>query len=191
LPLVTALIASTIVSTAACSWDQPGANRYIGNVADAVYNYTDIPKPVQDALHARMLKHDYDDLAEITADSINGAFAYDNLRDMHFGRNQICGNVSRAKWGGKAERGLVYCEAEHCIIVPTVCGNVSRVTKVLYVPEHIDKLERNFKSEEEERQRKLLEEEEKRLRWHKVPEPSTLGLVFAALLSFCLSKRRR
>jgi hypothetical protein len=25
--------------------------------------------------------------------------------------------------------GLVYCEQEHCLIVPTVCRNVSRVTR--------------------------------------------------------------
>lgn len=196
MPLITALVTSTIISTAACSWDRPGANRYTGNVADAVYNYPDIPKPVQERLRARMMKHDYDDLAEITGDSIIGAFAYDDLRGMHFGQNQVCDKVSRANWGGKAERGLVYCEAEHCLIVPTVCGNVSRVTKMLYVPEHADKLERNFKTEEEEKQRKLLEEIMKQHRQggqkgNTVPEPSTLWLALVAAMGFFFVKRRK
>jgi len=50
---------------------------------------------------------------------------------MHFGANNVCKTVSRAKWTQKAEeRGLVYCEENQCILVPTVCRNVSRISRV-------------------------------------------------------------
>jgi hypothetical protein len=48
---------------------------------------------------------------------------------MHFGNGRICRQVTRTKWLSTAvERGLVYCEGEHCLIVPTVCRNLSRIT---------------------------------------------------------------
>lgn len=125
------LAAAVIATTPACSWDNPGANRYTGDVSRAVQHYTDIPKDVRDKLQARMEKKQYDEVADITRDNISGGSDYTNLRDMHFGANKVCTTVTRDKWKLLAkERGLVYCEAEHCIIVPTVCGNVSRVTKV-------------------------------------------------------------
>jgi hypothetical protein len=82
-----------------------------------------------------MEKTDYDDIAEIKKDSIKGKSEYVNLRDMHFGENRLCKTVSMDKWLPDAvERGLVYCETTHCIIVPTVCGNVSRVTRLKVTP---------------------------------------------------------
>lgn len=120
------------ILVAACSWASPGANPYQGDVPSAVHSYTDIPAPVRARLAARMEKRAYDDIATITRDSIQGAQDYaPELRDMHFGRRTVCGYPDRSKWTDKmVERGLVYCEAEHCLIVPTVCRNVSRVTRV-------------------------------------------------------------
>ena len=41
---------------------------------------------------------------------------------MHFGQGQVRRTVTRAKCGNDmVERGLVYCENSHCILVPTVC----------------------------------------------------------------------
>ena len=38
--------------------------------------------------------------------------------------------MTRAAWAPQTqERGLVYCEAGQCILVPTVCRNVSRITR--------------------------------------------------------------
>jgi hypothetical protein len=130
--MISAIALATALSVSpACSWDNPGANRYTGDVPAAVHHYTDIPKDVRDKLQARMEKKQYDEVADITKDNISGGSDYTNLRDMHFGANKVCTTVSRDKWKPLAkERGLVYCEAEHCIIVPTVCGNVSRVTRV-------------------------------------------------------------
>ena len=49
---------------------------------------------------------------------------------MHFGIGRVCSNVSRQAWlPAHQERGLVYCEGTECIIVPTVCRNVSRIKR--------------------------------------------------------------
>jgi hypothetical protein len=115
-----------------CSWDKPGANPFTGSVPAAVDRYTDIPMAVRARLKERMEKRQYDEIAVIERDSIIGqGVRYEDLRQMHFGNGQLCKTVSRAKWSDQArERGLIYCESGYCLIVPTVCRNVSRVTAI-------------------------------------------------------------
>lgn len=185
--------AASLAIVTACSWNNPGANPYVGQVPNAVYSYADIPKPIQDRLYSRMLRQDYDDIALIGSETIMGAHVYSDLRQMHFGNGKRCEAVDRSKWSGRMERGLIYCEAEHCLIVPTICRNVSRVTRVMTTPKHVDQLERNFRTEEEERLRELLkkqEEERTRQVARTVPEPSTFALVFGGLL-LALGLRRK
>jgi MYXO-CTERM domain-containing protein len=116
----------------ACTWDHPGANPYVGDVIAAVDRYGDIPAPVRAALKKRMGERQYDDIAVIRRDTVIGKHRYSpEIRDMHFGPGQVCRTVTRKGWAAAAEeRGLVYCESGHCIIVPTVCRNVSRVTRL-------------------------------------------------------------
>jgi hypothetical protein len=130
LALVAAL--ALLPTSAHCSWDSPGVNPFMGNVPAAVDRYTDIPADVRERLKSRMNKRDFDEMATIRRDSITGKNRYSaEIRDMHFGQGTVCRTVSRTKWAPEAvERGLVYCEAEHCIIVPTVCRNVSRVKRL-------------------------------------------------------------
>jgi PEP-CTERM motif len=115
-----------------CSWDKPGANPFMGDVVAAVDRYQDIPPETRNKLKARMKARTYEDMAVIGRDSITGKANYANdIRDMHFGSGSICSTVTRAKWTSTMqERGLVYCEDGHCILVPTVCRNVSRVTRL-------------------------------------------------------------
>jgi hypothetical protein len=115
-----------------CTWADPGADAYIGSVPAAVATYQDIPADVRDRLRARMSARKYDEIAVIRRDSIEGAAAtYTDLRQMHFGGGRVCRTVDRSMWpDDHEERGLVYCEQEHCLIVPTVCRNVSRVTRL-------------------------------------------------------------
>lgn len=129
--LATALVAST-APLPTCSWDRPGANPYVGDVVAAVDHYTDIPVSVRARLKQRMAARDYDEVAAIGRDSIVGEDRYGaEIRDMHFGRGDLCRSVTRTKWRKDAiERGLVYCESDHCIIVPTVCRNVSRIKRL-------------------------------------------------------------
>lgn len=130
--LLTVALAASSASLPTCSWDHPGAGAYVGSMAAAVDRYTDIPQPVREALKARMAKHQYDEIAAIRRDSITGRSRYaPELRQMHFGAGQVCGTVTRSRWADSAvERGLVYCESGQCLIVPTVCRNVSRVTRL-------------------------------------------------------------
>lgn len=122
--------ATLAAALAACSWDRPGANPFTGDVVAAVDRYQDIPEAARAALKARMAARRYDEIATITRDGIEGLHRYTDLRDMHFGGGTVCRSVSRERWPAAAvERGLVYCEADHCLIVPTVCRNVSRISR--------------------------------------------------------------
>lgn len=130
LVLAAALAAST-VTLPVCSWDRPGVNVFKGDTVAAVDRYADIPAPTRAKLRQRMAARQYDEVASIRRDSIEGRHRYTDLRDMHFGTGQVCRSVTRGKWSDNAvERGLVYCEDGHCLIVPTVCRNVSRVTRL-------------------------------------------------------------
>jgi hypothetical protein len=107
----------------------------MGDTVAAVDRYADIPAPVRAALKRRMAARQYDEVAAIRRDSIEGRYSYGDLRDMHIGQGQVCRAVTREKWApGAVERGLVYCESGHCLIVPTVCRNVSRVTRAPQPP---------------------------------------------------------
>jgi hypothetical protein len=130
--LFAAALAASATTLPACSWDRPGANPYMGNVVTAVDRYSDIPESVRAALKTRMATRQYDDIAVIRRDTVVGKHLYSpEIRDMHFGQGQVCSTVTRTQWAPAAEeRGLVYCERGHCIIGPTVCRNVSRVTRL-------------------------------------------------------------
>ena len=114
-----------------CSWDHPGHDVYKGDVATAVDTYTDLAPEVRERLKQRIAKRDYDEMVDIRRDEIVGKQRYDStVRDMHFGNGTVCRTVTRTGWDAQAqERGMVYCEAGQCILVPTVCRNVSRVTR--------------------------------------------------------------
>lgn len=122
------MLAATLLAVASCSWSNPGHDRFMGTDA-AVEDFRDIPAPVRARLRERMRKHDFDDIATISADNIKGAAEYGDLRNMHFGQNKMCGTVERKWKPDHKEMGIVYCEAEHCVIVPTVCGNIAMVTR--------------------------------------------------------------
>jgi hypothetical protein len=126
------MIAALAVA-AACTWNAPGVDPFVGDVVSAVDRYTDIQADVRAALKLRLQRRTYDTVALITRDEIiaTGGERFGLLRDMHFGNGKVCREVSRAGWtDAMQERGLVYCEQGHCLIVPTVCRNVSRVTRV-------------------------------------------------------------
>lgn len=126
-----ALAASSTAALPTCSWDKPGVNPFMGDVVAAVDRYKDIAPAVRERLKARMAKREYDEIVSIKRDAIQGHAQYGSeIRDMHFGAGSTCGTVTRAKWTQTMEeRGLVYCEDGQCILVPTVCRNVSRITR--------------------------------------------------------------
>jgi hypothetical protein len=132
LAFAAALAFTPAATLPSCSWDKPGNDPFMGNVVEAVERYTNIPLEVRDRLKQRMAARQYDEIVTIRRDSITGQHRYAaDIRDMHFGSGRVCRTVSRAAWAPTAvERGLVYCEADHCIVVPTVCRNVSRITRL-------------------------------------------------------------
>jgi PEP-CTERM motif len=116
-----------------CSWDAPGADRYTGTLASAVESYADISATARRELVRKIDRHEFDDMVAITRDDIAGQRKYSAvITGMHFGsKGKVCATVTRNKWSPDAvEGGLVYCAEEHCILVPAVCGNVSRVTRL-------------------------------------------------------------
>ena len=123
-----AVVAAASVSS--CSWAHPGANPYRGDPAAALADFA-MPDETRRKLRALMATHRYTDIAIITRDDIVGGERYGDLREMHSGRGQIChGAVDRSAWSDQVkELGLVYCVDETCVIVPTVCNNVSLVTR--------------------------------------------------------------
>ncbi len=126
------LILSTTLLAAqpGCSWAHPGANPYRGDPVRALADF-ELSETTRQQLRALMAAHRYTDVATITRDDIVGAHAYADLREMHSGRGQVChGEIDRSAWSAThRERGLVYCVAEACVIVPTVCNNVSLVSR--------------------------------------------------------------
>ncbi len=118
-------------AVADCNWNHPGANPFMGDVVAAVDRYQDIAPAVRARLKARMAKRDYDEVVEIRRDSIAGRNDYGSeIADMHFGTRQLCHRVTRAAWSAQMqERGLVYCEQDQCLLVPTICRNVSRIQR--------------------------------------------------------------
>ena len=129
--LATIALAASGAALPQCSWDRPGVNPFMGDVVAAVDRYQDILPATRAKLKARMEKRQYDEIVTITRDAIRGKAQYDSqIRDMHFGAGSLCGTVTRARWTDQTqERGLVYCEDGQCILVPTVCRNVSRITR--------------------------------------------------------------
>ena len=126
----------------ACSWDRPGVDPFMGDVVAAVDRYQDISPDVRQRIKARMAKREYDDIVSIRRDSITsrGKARYGStIRDMHFGKDRLCHSVSRAAWSPQMqERGLVYCDGGTCILVPTVCRNVSRIARAEVAPAHAE-----------------------------------------------------
>ena len=108
----------------------------MGDVIAAVDDYKDIPADTRAKLKARMAKRDYDEIVLIEKNSVTGLASYGSeIRDMHYGQGNVCRTVTRAKWApAMQERGLVYCEDGQCILVPTICRNVSRIARLAERP---------------------------------------------------------
>lgn len=110
-----------------CGWNHPGSHPYKGGISKGIDNYPDIPAPIKKKLKDRLHKMEFGSVVTITRDGITGGF-HPEITDMHFSANTVCRSVNREVWPkDHTEVGLVYCEDEYCIVVPTVCGNISRI----------------------------------------------------------------
>ncbi len=128
-----------VAASAQAGWNNPGADRFSGNVPAAVQDYKDIPLATRDRLQARMERHDYDDRVTITRDAVISSvdYAYSpKITDMHFGsRGRIVAVASREAWPVDMKvEALAYTDGEYTIIVPAVCSNVARVVRLPPTP---------------------------------------------------------
>ncbi|WP_374360511.1 MHFG family PEP-CTERM protein [Pseudoduganella danionis] len=128
--------ASVVPAAEPCSWDHPGRNPYRGSIAAAIDRYTDIPPAVASTLKRRMAENQADDKVIITRDAITGREQYaPEIRAMHFGAASVCANVTRSGWSAsRQEPAQVYCVGTVCILVPRICGNISRITRLAAAP---------------------------------------------------------
>ncbi|WEF34164.1 MHFG family PEP-CTERM protein [Pseudoduganella chitinolytica] len=131
MPLIAAALAATLSVSATCSWNRPGVDPYRGDTATALAHYPDIPAAQRKVLLDKITAGTPDDRVAIRRDAIVGDGRYDPaIRDMHFGKARMCGTVDRSRWTeARSEPGAVYCADQHCILVPRICGNVSRITR--------------------------------------------------------------
>ena len=122
--------AALATAPANCSWSHPGANPYRGNPVRALADFG-LPAATRKKLRAAMAAHRTTDVVTITRDDIVGDHGYADLREMHGGHGRVChGAVDRSAWSAtRHERGLVYCADDACVIEPTICNNVSLVTR--------------------------------------------------------------
>ncbi|HEX8602539.1 MAG TPA: MHFG family PEP-CTERM protein, partial [Pseudoduganella sp.] len=125
--------AAALLIQPVCSWDRPGVDRYRGTPAGALANYRDIPAADRAVLARRIAAGTPDDTVQISRTAIAGNHAYEStIADMHFGTGRMCRSVTRAKWTpAHREPAAVYCVNDECVLVPQVCGNVSRVRRIV------------------------------------------------------------
>jgi PEP-CTERM putative exosortase interaction domain len=175
------LVTATAIA-ASCMWTNPGAAPYRASVVEsttaAVANY-DIPQYAKAELVAKVRRLEPDALVVITRDSLYSSQgkAY-NLRDMHWGSGVCYGSVNRSKWReDQAESAFVYCSDNHCIAIPIICGNVSRIDFVPNKPKEVP-----FRWWEGDLLSKPV---------YNVPEPSTAALVAVGLLIAVISRRNK
>lgn len=161
------------IAGAACDWSRPGAAPYrsAGDItaASAVESYTDIPPAARADLMQRIRGQREDAIVLITRDRITSPQGKaSDLRDMHWRGGLCAGQVTRAGWSERhVEAALVYCSGPHCVAVPTVCGNVARIT--------FEPFERPTPE--------LRSWDGKPVQVRAIPEPSSLALVAVALVA--------
>lgn len=156
-----------------CDWNNPGNNPFMGDLPAAVSKYTEIPSEDRAKIIKAMEARKYDDIVLISRTAISGSFKYNpEITNMHFGNGSVCRAVDRSKWKDTHfERGYTYCSGNYCVVVPTVCRNVSIITRKPI----------ELKDDEEWKPRKPVV--------HIVPEPE--GILAVALLALALFTKRK
>lgn len=170
-----------------CNWQNPGADPYRGpdhKVKQALANYG-FPEPVQAELYSKIRRLDPTAVVDISRDNLVATKGTaTNLRDMHWGSGPCWGPVLRSGWSEHhVEPALIYCAQDHCVAIPTVCGNIARVDFAFRPPKMSTALEHDGSFR--------FWDGEIPNTHHSVPEPSTVGLVLAACMILATVKKSR
>ncbi len=133
MPILLAAATAVALAQSTCSWDRPGVDPYRGTPEAALAHYRDIPAADRKVLAQRIAAGTADDRVQIGRDKIEGEYSYEpKITDMHFGAGRMCRTVTRTKWKpAHTESAAVYCVNDQCIVVPEVCGNISRIRRVV------------------------------------------------------------
>ena len=121
----------------ACSWNNPGGNKYQGKPEDALSSFPVLTYEQRDNIRRRLVNEDPpDDVVQITRNEILSSHGgeslyYAHISDMHFGgQGQVCIRVDRQRWpADKVELADVWCEGTKCFMLPRVCGNPSLISR--------------------------------------------------------------
>lgn len=135
-----------------CNWDRPGRDPFTGNIAAAVDRHQDIPPSIRMELQRKIRAGALDDVVDIRRDSITSASTRvlarlgasqpaiygPEITAMHFGSGKVCETVTRAGWSADhVERAKVFCDSGYCLLVPRICNNISRVTRIDPAPAEV------------------------------------------------------
>lgn len=158
-----------------CDWSNPGHEPYRQHGTEHIERALDsylFEKKLRDDLVWRIKSMQPDAVVFIRSDGIYSAYGTaSNLRDMHSKRGICRGPVDRSAWKPEhSESALVYCSEGHCVAVPVVCGNISRID---YSPKTVT--------------RKPLGPSEN---YNQIPEPSVYILALGLLGLFQFRKSR-
>lgn len=123
-----------------CNWDKPGANPYSGSIVEAIDRYADISAETRSAILDAIARNQYERvlITKTGIISLSGAQYDSTIREMHFGKGTVCKNVTRKGWKDYwIEPAKVYHVNGETILVPDVCNNVSRITRVDLHPDDV------------------------------------------------------
>jgi hypothetical protein len=128
-PYVLAALGTTVAHAAPCDWSKPGAAPYRGQSVETALAAYDMPEHARAEIAGKVKTMLEDGIALITRDKITSPQgSVWGLRDMHWSGGMCTGPVSRQGWAAdRVEAALIYCSGPHCIAIPVVCGNVSRI----------------------------------------------------------------
>lgn len=114
------------------NWKHRNVNPYMGSISAAIEDYRDVYGPAERKELARRIDaREYDDIVEIRRDTISGKYHYEStIWRMHSGSPGTKDPLRTSWTAADLERGLVYCSGSRCVLVPTVCRNVSLINRV-------------------------------------------------------------
>jgi len=155
-----------------CDWNKPGFNPYTGSVVQAIESYSDIDNESKAILIKAVKENKYDRvlISKTGIFSLSENEYTPEITGMHFGKNHRCNKIDRTQWNNwHFEPAKVYESPGATIVIPDVCNNVSRITRIPprkdipYVPFTV----------------------------HQVPEPWTFPLTLAIAAYFTFYDKRK
>lgn len=112
----------------ACNWDNPGHDPYTNTVSAALSQFS-IPAAHKNVIEAQIKAGANTGMVFITKDGlVSPDRNLSTFMMMTFGKNKMCYGVERTRWADSHyEPAKLYCSGDYCVMIPTVCGNITQV----------------------------------------------------------------